>query len=227
MKQPHYLNHRKRLREKFQKFQDLGDFLSDYELLELLLSYAIPRKDTKPLAKNLIAQFGSFSAVLDGKIQDFVKIDGIGENSAVLICLVKKLFEIYLEKKMKKKDILSSPQAVVEFAKVKLGSYTYEVFMIIYLNVKNEVIDYEIIQKGTIDKSVVYPRQIIEKVLEHSASNILLIHNHPSGYSEPSHEDKNITQVIIDAAKTIDVKVLDHIIVTKNNYFSFKENNIF
>ncbi|RLE11711.1 hypothetical protein DRJ04_07550 [Candidatus Aerophobetes bacterium] len=221
---PHYLGHRERLRKRFQRAGSKG--LQDYELLELLLTYAIPRKDVKPVAKRLIEQFAGFGAVFDASLEELKKIPGVGSASAVLIKLVKEVFCIYLNERMRKKNLVSSPQAAVDFARVRLAGLPHEAFMVIYLNVKNEVIDYEIIQEGTVDRAVIYPRRIIESALSYHAAGILLVHNHPSGHPEASDDDKKITRMIAETAGVLDIKIIDHIIVGKSGYFSFIEQGL-
>jgi DNA repair protein RadC len=221
---PDYLEHRKRIRSRFIKSNGKG--MSDYEFLELLLTYAIPRKDVKPIAKQLLSSFGSFSGVLDADKKDLKQINGVGEVSSVLILLVKKLMELYLEDVLFDRNVLSSPKMVVDFARLKISGSKDELFLCIFLNTKNEVIDYEIVQEGTIDQVILYPRKLIERAIIHKASGIILIHNHPSGHAEPSSEDKILTNEIISSAKLFDLRVLDHIIVSKGGYFSFKENNL-
>lgn len=221
---PHYLQHRQRLRERFQKAGVEG--LHDYELLELLLTYAIPRKDVKPIAKELIKRFGSLSGVLDASQKELESVSGLGSISATLIRLVKELCGAYLAEQMKRRDVLSSPQAVVDFARAKLGGLPHESFMVIYLNTKNEVIEHEIVHEGTIDRAVIYPRRILEAALTHHAAGIILVHNHPSGHPEPSDEDKRLTRAIADAGRPMDIRVLDHIIIGKGDYFSFREERL-
>lgn len=221
---PHYLGHRKRLRERFQRAGSEG--LNDYELLELLLTYSVPRKDVKPVAKRLIKQFGSFGGVFDASLKELRSTPGIGHLSATLIKLVKEIFYTYLSEQMKEKDLLSSPQAGVNFARARLTGLSHEAFMVIYLNTKNEVIDHEVIHEGTVNRAVVYPRRIIESALTHHASGVLLVHNHPSGHPEASGDDRSITHAIEEAASAVDIKVVDHIIVGKNGYFSFVEENL-
>jgi DNA repair protein RadC len=218
---PHYLEHRKRLRERFQRAEAKG--LHDYELLELLLTYAIPRRDVKPIAKDLLKRFGSLSGVLDAERQELEAVPDVGPISATLIRLVKELAGAYLAEKMKHKDLLSSPQAVVDFARVKLSGLPREALMVIYLNIKNEALDYETLHEGTVDRVTVYPRRIIEAALSHHAAGLILVHNHPSGYPEPSGEDKRLTRAIAEAARTIDLHVIDHIIVGRDSYYSFRE----
>lgn len=221
---PHYVEHRKRLRERFQRAGVEG--LHDYELLELLLTYAIPRKDVKPIAKDLINRFDSLAGVLDASHKELEEVPDVGPASATLIRLVKELCGEYLAQKMQHLDVLSSPQAVVEFARMKLAGRPHEAFMVIYLNTKNEVIDHEIIHEGTVDHAVVYPRRIFEAALRHHASGLILVHNHPSGHPEPSEEDKRFTRAIVDAARTIDIRVVDHIVIGKTDHFSFMEHHL-
>lgn len=221
---PHYLGHRERLREKFQKAGAEG--LHDYELLELLLTYALPRKDVKPIAKALLDRFGGLAGVLDASQRELEEAEGLGPISATLIRLVKELCVTYLAERMKRKDLLSSPQAVVDFARAKLAGLPHEAFMVIYLNTKNEVIEYEVIHEGTVDRAVVYPRRIVEAALAYHAVGLILAHNHPSGHPQPSEEDQRLTHTVAEAARTVDIRVLDHIIVGKNGYFSFREHQI-
>jgi len=221
---PHYIGHRKRLRERFRKGGSVG--FHDYELLELLLTYGIPRRDVKPIAKELIKRFGSLSSVLDASQKELEGISGIGSISSTLIKVVKELCSSYLEERMKGRDVLSSPQVVVDFVRMKLSGFPYEAFMVIYLNTKNEVIQYEIVQEGTIDRAIIFPRRIIEGAILHHASGLILVHNHPSGHHQPSDEDKNLTKNILEAVRTLDLRILDHIIVGKDGHFSFMENGL-
>lgn len=219
-----YIDHRKRLREKF--LNAGADGLHDYELLELFLTFAIPRVDVKPKAKALMKRFGSLNAVLDASQEELESVKGVGASSAICIRLVKELFAAYLGERMEGKDVLSSPGAVVDFARVKLAGLPHEAFMVIYLNVKNRVIDHEVLQEGTVDRAIVYPREIIKAALTHKAAGLILSHNHPSGDPDPSQEDKHLTHSVIEAARTVEIRVLDHIIVGKNGYFSFQENRL-
>lgn len=221
---PHYINHRKRLRERFRKSG--ADGMHDYELLELLLTFSIPRRDVKPVAKKLISEFGGLSGVLDADQKKLEELQGVGSMSAALIRLVKELYNTYLAENMKRGDVLSSPETVLKFVRVRLSGMTNEAFMVIYMNVKNEVIDYSILHEGTIDNVAVYPRRIIESALSRHASGVILVHNHPSGNPMPSREDKALTRDIADAAITLDIRVLDHIIVGKDGYFSFLEHDL-
>jgi len=221
---PDYLGHRQRLRERFRK--DGVGGMHDYEVLELLLTYALPRKDVKPLAKELIRVFGSFAAVFDASLEELEKIKNVGPISATLLGLIKEICSMYLAEKMKNKDILSSPQAVLNFARVKLAGLPREAFLVIFLNNKNRVILCKIIQEGTIDRAIIYPRRLIEEALACHATGVILVHNHPSGEPEPSPEDKQLTRSLLEAARTIDLRILDHIIVGREGYCSFLEKGL-
>lgn len=221
---PHYINHRSRLRERFRKAGAEG--MHDYELLELLLTYAIPRRDVKPLAKKLIEKFGSLSGVLDAPQKELEAVKGLGAMSASLIRLVKELYCTYLSEDIMERDVLSSPESVLNFVRVKMAGLSNEAFMVIYMNVKNEVIEHALLYEGTVDNVAVYPRRVIESALSNHATGIILVHNHPSGNTMPSGEDRVLTQEIAEAASTLDIRVLDHLIVGKDGYFSFMENSL-
>ncbi|MGQ0793683.1 MAG: RadC family protein [Deltaproteobacteria bacterium] len=222
---PDYIEHRKRLRERYRRSGASG--LADYELLELLITYAVPRRDVKPVAKTLFKRYGGVAGVLDADPNELELIEGLGEASATLIALVKGLCGAYLEHRMRNGgDALTSPRLVADFARMRLAALAHEAFMVVYLNVKNEVIHYETLQEGTVDHVVVYPRRIVEAALSHRATGVILVHNHPSGSIEPSEQDKRLTSTIAKAAQPLDIKVLDHIIVAKGGYFSFTENKL-
>ncbi len=218
---PDYLAHRGRLRERFIKTEDRG--LHEYELLELLLTYAIPRIDVKPIAKRLLKRFGGLSGVLDASQREIEGASGIGPISATLIRLVKALCVSYSAERMKNKNILSSPDLVLEFSRMKISGLANEALMAIYVDVKNQVIDYEMLSEGTVDNVVIYPRRIIEGALRYHASGLFIVHNHPSGNPEPSEEDRLLTNSISEIAKTLDIRLLDHIIVGRDGHFSFRE----
>lgn len=216
-----YLAHRSRLRKRFRKTD--GNGLHEYELLELLLTYAIPRIDVKPIAKRLLERFGGLSGVLDASQEETEGINGVGPVSAALIRLVKALCVSCSSQRMRNKDILSSPESVLNFSRIKLTGLSNEALMAIYVNVKNQVIDYEMLNEGTVDNVVIYPRRIIEGALRHHASGLIIVHNHPSGNPEPSEEDRVLTSSLSEISKTLDIRLLDHIIVGRDGHFSFRE----
>lgn len=221
---PHYLGHRERLRERFEKAGPEG--FHDYELLELLLTYAIPRRDVKPMAKALLRRFQSLSGVLNASLSELRTVSGIGPVAAILIRLVKELSTVHLAERMEQKNALCSPQAVVDYARARLAGLSYEAFMVIYLNPKNEVVHYEVVHEGTVDRAFVYPRRIVEGALLHHASGLILVHNHPSGHPQPSEEDKGLTRMIVKATEGLDIRILDHLIVGQGGYCSFRESHL-
>jgi DNA repair protein RadC len=223
-KKPHQHGHWNRLRQRFERGGAAA--LLDYELLELLLTFAVANGDLKQRSKDLISRFKSLRGVLDADPAELRKIAGIGNKSAILIRLIKALMLAYLEEQMQKLDVLSSPQAVLDFARTKLAGLPHEAFMVIYLDVKNHVLDHEVLHEGTVDRAIVYPRRVIEAAIKHNAVGLILSHNHPSGDPAPSQEDKHLTRAVTEAARTIEIRVLDHVIVGRNGYFSFQENRL-
>jgi DNA repair protein RadC len=218
-----YFGHRQRIKSKFRESGISG--WHDYEILELILSYAIPRKDTKPIAKNLIEKFENLNNVINADIKDLIEVKGISEHTAIFIHLFKDISLKLLEKKMYTINLVSSPDTAYDYLKIIIGNSSDENFIAIFLNHRNLVIASEILQKGTIDEAVVYPRKVVERALYHHAANIVISHNHPAGSLEPSVDDIKVTKQIKDALKTIDIGLLDHIIVTKNGYYSFREHD--
>ena len=221
---PDYVGHRRRLREKFFKAGSGG--FHDYETLELLLTFAIPRIDTKPLAKRLIKKFGSFARVLDAPLEKLREVEGMGEYACSLLPILKSSMELYLSEGMKQADALNSPEAVIRYCRAVLGGENNEVFLLLYLSSKNRVTGTERLSEGTIDHAPVYPRRIIEGALKANAAGIIFVHNHPSGDPVPSPQDKNLTQEIASTAKPLGVEIHDHIIIGRGGYFSFRENGL-
>jgi len=219
-----YKSHRTRLRDRYLKTG--MDGLADYELLELLLTFSIPRKDVKPLAKDLIERFETLANVFDAEPEDISSVEGMGQMSSIQISLVRDLCIKYLEGKMIDTDVMSNPKAVYDFSRLIIGGKFIEFFMIIFVNAKNEVSGYEVIGEGTVDNVAVYPRKILKSAIKKNASGVILVHNHPSGHPEPSESDRELTKEIIKASATMELRVLDHLIVTRNNYFSFMDSGL-
>ena len=220
---PHYVGHRKRLRERFKKAPEA---FHDYELLELLLAYSIPRVDTKERAKALLEKFGALPAVLNAPFEDLVSVPGISGNSAVLIRLAGELNVKREATEMTSKKRLSTPSEALSFARSKLEGQSDEAFPAIYLNARNRVPAYEMVNEGTVNRAVVYPRNVVRGALDNNASALILAHNHPSGECEPSAHDISLTEAISAALKTIDVEVLDHVIIGTGKHFSFAEEKL-
>lgn len=224
MDKPHYTGHRKRLRKKFAAGGAAG--MHNYELIELLLTYAIPRKDVKPVAKELLARFKNIAGIFDADLKELCEIHGLSADSALLVSLMRELCSEYLAEKMSGKDVVSSPKSVFDFARMRLSGLKDEAFLVIYVNTKNHIIDYEVINEGTVDRAIIYPRNVIKKALAKNAGGLILVHNHPSGECEPSSHDIALTGAVRDAAKAMDIRLLDHIIAGKSNYFSFSKENL-
>lgn len=224
LKEPSYTGHRQRIKEKYEKSG--MDGWHDYEVLELALSYAIPRKDTKPIAKDLLSRFKSLNAVLDADIKELETVKGISNHSALFLKFLKDVSVLYMEKGIHGRDLLSSPKVVFDYLKVALKGLADEEFKMLFLDSRNQLIAMETLQAGTVNRSVVFPRKVVERALYHHAVGVIVAHNHPAGSLEPSVEDQDITKAIQDALKTVDIKLLDHIIIGGNEYFSFKESGI-
>lgn len=218
--EPHYHGHRDRLRERF--LVGGPDALPDYELLELTLFMAIPRRDVKPLAKELIAQFGNLAGVLNAPIAELEKINGLSDNTITALKVIQASAFRMLKQDVIKKPILNSWARLMDYCAATMAHEKKEHFRILFLNKKNELIADEIQQSGTVDHTPVYPREIMKRALELSATAIILCHNHPSGDPSPSRMDIEMTQQIIAAGEPFDIKIHDHIIVSKNGTASFR-----
>ncbi|MHA1541095.1 MAG: RadC family protein [Alphaproteobacteria bacterium] len=215
-KKQHFLGHRKRLLERFQKHPSS---LQDYELIELLLTYAIPRKDVKFLAKEIEQKIGLKSLFQLGKLEKL----GISARTQSLFHLVKILFEKHLKTKIKKAPILQNWDHLLSYCKSKFSDKTREEFHILFLDAKFELIEDKKITEGTLDHATVYPREVVKSCLEIGARSVILVHNHPSGELTPSHADITLTKKIFTALQTVDIQIHDHIIVGKGETTSFKE----
>lgn len=215
-----HAGHRDRLRQRFIK-SGPGAF-EDYELLEMVLFSAIPRRDVKPLAKTLLKKFGSMNSVFGADVKDLQKVKGLSENSAVLIKSIHALVLRMLLEDVKNKPVLSSWQKLIDYCYVSMANEKREQFRVIFLNRRNQIIADEVQQVGTIDHAPVYPREIIKRALDLGASALILVHNHPSGDPEPSDSDIAMTAEIIRAGKALEVMVHDHLIISKNGHVSFK-----
>ncbi len=223
-KKAHYLGHRKRLRERY--VSGGVKSLNDYEVLELLLTYTRVQKDLKPLAKELLKKFKGFKGVFDTQIDDLLEVNGIGEQSAILLKLVKDICNLYLKEKHLKNKSINSPDDITDYLRVSIGSIKDEQFMTLFLNSKNEVVAEETIGYGTVDHAVVYPRKVFENALKHKAVSMILVHNHPGGSLDPSSHDIEITKKLKTAADSLGIKIHDHLIVTKNGVLSFYEKGL-
>jgi DNA repair protein RadC len=197
-----------------------------YEMLELLLSYAIPRKDVKPPAKGLIQRFGNLKEVIDADYSDLIKEPGLGPAGAILIKLVKDLTVLYFEKVAVDKKSISSSRELMDYCQAAFGGRKNECFSVIYQDSQNRVLQVETIHEGIVNQAVVYPRRILEGALQCRASALIMVHNHPSGVLRPSQEDINLTKTVIQIAQAMQIRVNDHLIIGADGCFSFREEGI-
>lgn len=220
-KDPHYLGHRERLRQKFLAVG--GEALPDYELMELVLMQAIPRKDVKPLAKDVIREFGSFADAITASPEELMKINGIKETTAVFLAVIKEAAVRMLKNQVLEAPVINNWDAIVSYCRAAMGRKKVEIFRVLFLDSKNRLIKDEILQEGTVNQTMVYPREIAKRALELSAVSIIMVHNHPAGDLKPSKNDVIMTNSVADALHTINVNLIDHLIVAKSGYVSFKE----
>jgi DNA repair protein RadC len=217
---PHYHGHRERLRERFHSAGP--DALSDYELLEMVLFAAQPRRDMKPLAKSLLKTFGSFAEVIHAPETRLREVDGIGDASINQIKLIAAAATRIAKGQLQQRAALSSWNDVLDYCRTSMAFADKEQFRILFLDKRNQLISDEVQQTGTVDHTPVYPREVIKRALELSATAIILVHNHPSGDPTPSQADIQMTKAIVDIAAPLGISVHDHIIVGKNGHASLK-----
>ena len=223
-KKPSYLGHRQRIKEKYEK-SGIDGWL-DYEVLELVLSYAVPRKDTKPIAKELLSRFKTINGVLDSDRKELQTIREISEHTAFFLKLLKDVAILYAENGIHNRNLLSSPQVVHDYLKASLKGAVDEEFKMLFLDSRNQLIAVETFKTGTVNRSVVYPRKVVERALYNHAVGVIIAHNHPAGTLQPSQDDRGVTIAIKEALKTVDITLLDHIIIGNNDYYSFRNNDI-
>ena len=217
---PHYHGHRERLRERFRSAG--ADALSDYELLEMVLFRALPRGDVKPLAKSLIKKFGSFAEVVHAPPTRLREVDGVGEATITELKLIAAAANRVAKGQVQQRTLLSSWNEVIDYCRTSMAFADKEQFRILFLDKRNQLISDEVQQVGTVDHTPVYPREVIKRALELSATAIILVHNHPSGDPTPSQADIHMTKAIVDIAQPLGISVHDHIIVGKNGHASMK-----
>jgi DNA repair protein RadC len=217
---PHYHGHRDRLRARFA--QAGGDALPDYELLELLLFRSIPQSDVKPLAKELLRRFGSFAEVLGAPASRLTEVKGIKERAATDLKIVEAAARRLAKGAVGKRPVLSSWSAVIDYCRAAMAFAEKEQFRLLFLDKRNALIADEVQQSGTVDHTPVYPREVVKRALELSASALILVHNHPSGDPSPSAADIKMTKEIAEVAKPLGIPVHDHIMVGREGHASLK-----
>ncbi len=222
---PHHgKGHRARLRQRL--LAGKGDGLHDHELVEYLLALAIPRKDTKPLAKDLIDQFGGLSAVLTADGDSLQKFPGLGETSVAALKIVQVAALRLISEPMRDKPILTSWQALLDYLRADMAHLINERVRVLHLDSKNQLIRDELVSEGSIDQSAIYTREVIKRSLELGSAAIIIVHNHPSGDSTPSRQDIAITKDICDAGRKLGIAVHDHIIIGKDGHTSFRSKGL-
>lgn len=213
-----HAGHRERLRERFRK--EGLDAFSEHEVLELVLTYAIPQRDVNPLAHALIKQFGSLAGVLDAHESELMQVSGIGRHAALLLTLLPQLFSTYQKSSLGASPVINTLGDAKKFCNHLFTGIHDERFYIICLDQQGHVLHTELLYEGTIDEVTIYPRQIVQMVLRHHAYGVMFVHNHPSGQPEPSQADIDATEMIIKALQLISVRVVDHLIFTRESIYS-------
>lgn len=219
----HYAGHRARLRERFLKSGVHG--FADYEVVELLLTLAIPRMDVKKPAKRLIKAFGNLKGILDAPVEELRKVDGIGPVTPAALKIIRAAATLYLQQHTEDREILSDAANLGDFWRMKIGGLTNEVFQVGYLDSAHRLLrdGFETLAEGIIDRANVYPRRMVESALRRGAAALVLAHNHPNGDVHPSEQDKLLTRALVLAAEAVQVKIVDHLIVSTDEVFSFRK----
>ncbi len=216
--------HRQRLKTRFREGGPHA--LPDYELLELLLFRALPRKDTKPLAKTLIERFGSFAETISAEPALLREVHGVGESVITELKLIHAAAIRLLQQQVHESPVLSNWTELLNYCRASMGYSKKEMFRVLFLDKKNRLIADEVMQQGTVDHTPVYPREVIKRALELSSTAIILVHNHPSGDPTPSQADIDMTRKIIDAAKSLSIIIHDHVIIARSSEISFRAQGL-
>lgn len=219
-----HLGHRERLRKKL--FKNGIEFLEPHEIIEILLFYSIPVKNTNDIAHKLIDKYKTIANVLDANPKDLCKIKGIGEQSAMLLNIIPQISRIYLKDKLKEKESIDSSIKAGNHCLNLFHGKNYEEFYLICLNSQNKINYCGVIHTGTVNQSVIYPRVVVEAALRYNAVSVIFSHNHPGGTLRPSNSDIQLTKKLKEAFDIIEIKVIDHIVVAGDKYYSFAENNL-
>ena len=226
IEEPDYIGHRQRLKERFMRAH--GQDMADYELLELLLTLAIPRKDTKPLAKALIKEFGSFAAVLGADERVLMNFSGLKSNAVMVFSLIREaaLRMSWQNLRAAEKPVIATWDSMLDYCRMRLSDISHEEFMLIFLDAGLHVIGEEIQQRGTTDNVAIHPEEVVKSAVFNSAKSVIMLHNHPSGVVSPSKSDILITQQIKEALRSVNIKLQDHLIIGRGQYYSFKNEGV-
>jgi DNA repair protein RadC len=217
---PDYIGHRSRLRKRL--LDGGGAALQDYELIEYLLMLPLPRRDTKPIAKALLREFGGIGALMSADPDALMRVDGVGETVAAAIKVVQATAVRLLKSEVESQPVLGSWQAMLDYLRADMAHIGIERVRVLYLNTKNVLIRDEVISEGSIDQAAVYVREVIRRAMELEASALILVHNHPAGDPAPSRADINLTRDIADAGKRLNISVHDHVIIASSGHSSMR-----
>ena len=220
---PHYIGHRQRLKSRFDASPES---VPDYEILELLLGYALPQRDTKPLAKDLLARFGTLGSVLTASGQALQDVPGVGPGVGLFFTLLQETRARQEQSGLLGRDVLSSPERVARMARERFGRLSHEEFWVALVDNKNRLCDFCRLFTGTVDQTAVYPREVLRLALTKQASGLILVHNHPGGDPTPSPQDKDLTNRLLSASRELGVRILDHVIVCEEAFFSFQSSHM-
>jgi DNA repair protein RadC len=214
--------HRNRLRLRFLKSGFNG--FHDYEVIELLLTYGIPRKDTKPIAKDLLRRFGTVQRVLDTPLEKLREVDGIGDNAALFLKILRETITEYFKGTVLERKAFKTLDELVDYLNAVIGGRQSETVHVLYLNSKNELIHSADLGEGTVSEAVAFPRKIVEGALQRNATSVILAHNHPGGLAEPSDNDSMLTDSVRKALRTVDINLQEHIIISDEGFFSYRKS---
>jgi DNA repair protein RadC len=216
--------HRQRLRQRFLSAGEAA--LADYELLELLLTIAVPRRDMKPLAKDLLRRFGSFAEVVNASPERLRDVEGVGDGVVAALKIVAAGVQRVAKVELASRPVLSSWSTLIDYCRSAMAFADREEFRVLHLDKRNNLISDEVQQRGTVDHTPVYPREVVRRALELGATALILVHNHPSGDPSPSQADIRMTKDIVDASSPFGIVVHDHIIIARSGHFSFRARNL-
>ena len=219
-----YWGHRSRLRERFRKSRFSG--MLTYEVLEYLLTIALPRRDVKPLARELLRRYGTITNVLSQPPEELAKVPGLGDTSSLTLTAFMECMRFCLAEQLPGRDLLQTPDAIINFARMKIGTLRHECYMAIFLTSRNHLIDWKIINEGEVDMVFSSPRNVAEIALNKFAGKVVLVHSHPSGVCVPSKEDVKATKELQAALNTFNIVLADHLVVTAWEYFSFSTHGL-
>ncbi len=198
----------------------------DYVAVELVLTFCIGRRDVKELAKALVARFGSYKGVLEASEADLVEVQGMAHRTARNLRLIRLAADHYLQQRAYGGEPLTDPRALHDYVRARIGSLPTEEVWVYHLDPAHRLVAEELVARGTIDRAFTFPRQVVSSAISHNASAIIVAHNHPSGSLEPSDYDRNLTRALTVALSSVDLKLLDHLIVTSDSVYSFRTNSL-